>query len=123
MCRYALLYTFGGFYMDLDIECHKPLEALRAYPFIMPQTRPVGFSNDFLASTAGVLLTVHSTLSVFELAPATHHSSLPSACNEEVLCESQWTVGYMTISLSMSLQQTSVETLCEAPFHQDAAAC
>ena len=57
MCRYALLYTFGGFYMDLDIECHKPLDALRAYPFIMPQTRPVGFSNDFLASTAGVQLT------------------------------------------------------------------
>ena len=46
--------------MDLDIECHKPLDALRAYPFIMPQTRPVGFSNDFLASTAGVLLIVHS---------------------------------------------------------------
>ena len=52
-CRYALLYTFGGFYMDLDIECWKPMGALRAYPFIMPQTRPVGFSNDFLASTPG----------------------------------------------------------------------
>ena len=53
MCRYVLLYKFGGFYMDLDIECHKPMDALRAYPFIMPQTRPVGFSNDFLASTPG----------------------------------------------------------------------
>ena len=51
--RYVLLYIFGGFYLDLDIECHKPMDALRAYPFIMPQTRPVGFSNDFLASTAG----------------------------------------------------------------------
>lgn len=49
-----LLYTFGGFYMDLDIECLKPMDALRAYPFVMPQTRPVGFSNDFLASTPGV---------------------------------------------------------------------
>ena len=53
VCRYVLLYTFGGFYMDLDIECYKPMDALRAYPFIMPQTRPVGFSNDFLASTPG----------------------------------------------------------------------
>ena len=53
MCRYVLLYKFGGFYMDLDIECHKPMDALRAYPFIMPQTRPIGFSNDFLASTPG----------------------------------------------------------------------
>ncbi|CAL5227917.1 g10962 [Coccomyxa viridis] len=51
--RYVLLYKFGGFYMDLDIECHKPMDALRAYPFIMPQTRPVGFSNDFFASTPG----------------------------------------------------------------------
>ncbi len=52
-CRYALLYTFGGFYMDLDIECRKPVDALRVYPFIIPQTRPIGFSNDFLASHPG----------------------------------------------------------------------
>ena len=57
LCRYVLLYTFGGFYMDLDIECHKPMDALRAYPFVMPETFPVGFSNDFLASTPGETIT------------------------------------------------------------------
>ncbi len=51
--RYALLYLYGGFYMDLDIECRRPLDFLRAYPFVMPQTRPVGFSNDFLAAAPG----------------------------------------------------------------------
>ena len=39
--------------MDLDIECRRPLDFLRAYPFVMPQTRPVGFSNDFLAAAPG----------------------------------------------------------------------
>ena len=48
--RYVLLYLYGGIYLDLDIECTKPLDFLRAYPFVMPATRPVGFSNDFLAA-------------------------------------------------------------------------
>ncbi len=51
--RYAILYLYGGFYMDLDIECRRPLDFLRSYPFVMPQTRPVGFSNDFLAAAPG----------------------------------------------------------------------
>jgi mannosyltransferase OCH1-like enzyme len=49
-CRYVLLYLYGGIYLDLDVECTKPLDFLRAYPFVMPATRPVGFSNDFLAA-------------------------------------------------------------------------
>ena len=49
--RYVLLYLYGGIYLDLDIECTKPLDFLRAYPFVMPATRPVGFSNDFLAAS------------------------------------------------------------------------
>lgn len=48
-----LLYLYGGVYIDLDIECRKPLDFLRKYPFIMPQTRPVGFSNDFLIAKPG----------------------------------------------------------------------
>lgn len=51
--RYAILYLYGGFYIDLDIECRQPLDFLRSYPFVMPQTRPVGFSNDFLAAAPG----------------------------------------------------------------------
>ncbi|KAK9806525.1 hypothetical protein WJX73_007040 [Symbiochloris irregularis] len=48
--RYAILDTYGGFYLDLDIECRVPLDFMRPYPFVMPATKPVGFSNDFMAS-------------------------------------------------------------------------
>lgn len=52
-CRYAVLQEFGGFYIDLDIECLRPLDFLVKYPYVMPKTRPVGFSNDFMASEPG----------------------------------------------------------------------
>lgn len=51
--RYALLHAHGGFYLDLDIVCKAPLDFMRPYPFVMPATKPVGFSNDFLASVPG----------------------------------------------------------------------
>ena len=81
VCRYALLYTFGGFYMDLDIECHKPIDALRAYPFIMPQTRPVGFSNDFLASTPGEASKLHP-----------HPGAGPDIQKQESKCRLSWSL-------------------------------
>lgn len=49
-CRYAVLQTYGGYYLDLDIECLKPLDFLAKYPIVLPKTWPVGFSNDFIAS-------------------------------------------------------------------------
>ena len=49
-CRYAVLAEYGGFYIDLDIQCRRPLDFLRRYPLVLPATRPVGFSNDFLAA-------------------------------------------------------------------------
>lgn len=52
-CRYAVLQEFGGYYIDLDIECLRPLDFLGRYPYVMPKTRPVGFSNDFMASEPG----------------------------------------------------------------------
>ena len=52
-CRYALLYLYGGIYMDLDVECTHSLDFVRAYPLILPATRPVGFSNDFMAARPG----------------------------------------------------------------------
>ena len=45
-----MLQEFGGYYLDLDIECVRPLHFLGRYPIVMPQTWPVGFSNDFLAA-------------------------------------------------------------------------
>jgi inositol phosphorylceramide mannosyltransferase catalytic subunit len=55
LCRYALLYKYGGIYIDLDIVCQAPLHFLRRYPFVMPATRPVGFSQDFLVAAPGDL--------------------------------------------------------------------
>ena len=98
-----LLYKFGGFYMDLDIECHKPMDALRAYPFIMPQTRPIGFSNDFLASTPGEasppVFVPHSRsmCSVRDLSCQCAHKSclihsLENGCLKAILCTLHWTI-------------------------------
>ncbi len=51
--RYLILHHYGGIYIDLDIVCLHSLEFLRAYDFVMPQTMPVGFSNDFLVGRKG----------------------------------------------------------------------
>lgn len=48
--RYAVLQEYGGYYIDLDIECTRPLNFLARYPVVLPKTWPVGFSNDFLAA-------------------------------------------------------------------------
>jgi mannosyltransferase OCH1-like enzyme len=39
--------------MDLDVQCTHALDFLRAYPLVLPATRPVGFSNDFMAAAPG----------------------------------------------------------------------
>jgi len=39
--RVALMYVSGGFYLDLDIECHKPLDSLCDYPCILGEERIV----------------------------------------------------------------------------------
>lgn len=46
--RLVVLYTFGGIYLDLDIICLQSLDHLRRFPFVLPRTRPVGLSNDFI---------------------------------------------------------------------------
>jgi len=48
--RVFFLHKFGGIYIDLDIECLRSLDFLRHYPWVMPQTKPVGFSNDFMVA-------------------------------------------------------------------------
>ena len=48
-----MLQEYGGYYLDLDIECLRPLDFLGRYPLVMPKTWPVGFSNDFLAAEPG----------------------------------------------------------------------
>ena len=51
--RYFVLYHYGGFYVDLDIGCHGSFEPLRQNELILPKTQPIGFSNDWMASTKG----------------------------------------------------------------------
>jgi len=50
--RLVVLYVYGGIYLDLDIICKKSLDQLLNYQFILPQTTPVGLSNDFIVSQA-----------------------------------------------------------------------
>ena len=46
--RYMLLHHFGGIYADLDIECVRPVDALRVHRVVLPATAPLGFSNDLM---------------------------------------------------------------------------
>ncbi|KAJ3137111.1 hypothetical protein HDU90_002282 [Geranomyces variabilis] len=46
--RYLLLYTYGGVYLDMDIQCRRPLDPLRKFPFLAIAAHPVGVSNSFI---------------------------------------------------------------------------
>jgi mannosyltransferase OCH1-like enzyme len=48
--RLVVLYVYGGIYIDFDIICLKSLDKLLNYQLILPQTIPVGLSNDFIIS-------------------------------------------------------------------------
>lgn len=50
--RLVVLYVYGGIYLDLDIVCLKSLDQLRTFPFVLPRTRPIGLSNDFIVAQA-----------------------------------------------------------------------
>lgn len=39
--------------MDLDIGCVRPMDSLLAFDLLLPQTIPVGVSNDLMFSTKG----------------------------------------------------------------------
>ncbi|KAJ3283705.1 hypothetical protein HK104_010268 [Borealophlyctis nickersoniae] len=50
--RYFILHHYGGVYLDLDVGCRGPsLKSLLIHPVTLPQTEPVGFSNDVLAAS------------------------------------------------------------------------
>jgi mannosyltransferase OCH1-like enzyme len=59
--RYLILYHYGGIYQDLDIKCEKSLERIRRVmassqkEVLIPQTKPIGFSNDVMMATQGNL--------------------------------------------------------------------
>lgn len=46
--RYFVLHRYGGVYMDLDIGCRRNMDPLLYFEVILPQTIPVGVSNDLM---------------------------------------------------------------------------
>ena len=50
--RYFILYHYGGVYMDLDIGCESKnkIQPLLAFDAVIPETKPVGYSNDMMIS-------------------------------------------------------------------------
>ena len=46
--RYFILYEYGGIYSDLDILCSRPCDSLLDHRAIIPETKPLGFSNDLM---------------------------------------------------------------------------
>ncbi len=46
--RYFILYEYGGIYSDLDVICNRNGDFLLSHKAIIPQTEPVGFSNDLI---------------------------------------------------------------------------
>jgi mannosyltransferase OCH1-like enzyme len=52
--RYHVLHAFGGIYQDLDIGCRRSLLPLLQFGgVILPQTKPMGVSNDMMVAPPG----------------------------------------------------------------------
>ena len=51
-CRYAILHAYGGLYVDLDVECFRPVDELLAqYHLVLSRT--IGYNNAVIGSVAG----------------------------------------------------------------------
>ena len=50
--KYFVLWHFGGVYMDLDIDCRRPLDPLLQFPAWFPKTTLLGVNNDVFAARA-----------------------------------------------------------------------
>lgn len=51
--RYFVLAYWGGVYFDLDIGCRRRIDPLLRFEVILPETRPVGVSNDLIFAAKG----------------------------------------------------------------------
>lgn len=51
--RYLVLYKMGGIYLDLDIQCLKPMDFFLTVDWISPPGLPVGLNNAFMAVAPG----------------------------------------------------------------------
>ncbi|TPX62010.1 hypothetical protein SpCBS45565_g07116 [Spizellomyces sp. 'palustris'] len=46
--RYLVLFTYGGTYLDMDLQCRRSLDPFRKFKFVAPAAHPVGISNGFI---------------------------------------------------------------------------
>jgi inositol phosphorylceramide mannosyltransferase catalytic subunit len=57
--RYLILHTFGGVYSDLDIFARRSCEFLQCHGAVIPETLPLGFSNDLMMASSDHPLFAH----------------------------------------------------------------
>lgn len=50
--KYFVIWHYGGVYMDLDIDCRRPLDPLLQFPAWFPKTALLGVNNDVFAARA-----------------------------------------------------------------------
>ena len=54
VARYLVLHQFGGIYVDIDMECIKPLslimDKVKSKGICMYESQPIGYNIDFLAT-------------------------------------------------------------------------
>lgn len=50
--KYFVLFHYGGIYMDLDVDCRRPLDPLLPYAAWFPKTALLGVNNDVMAARA-----------------------------------------------------------------------
>lgn len=50
--KYFVLWHFGGIYMDLDVDCRRPLDPLLQFAAWFPKTTLLGVNNDVFAARA-----------------------------------------------------------------------
>lgn len=48
--KYFVLWHYGGVYMDLDVDCRRPLDPLLQFPAWFPKTTLLGVNNDVFAA-------------------------------------------------------------------------
>lgn len=51
--RYLILHRYGGIYADLDILCERSFEFIGNCDLVLAPTKPLGVSNDLMATEAG----------------------------------------------------------------------
>ena len=85
-----MLYHYGGVYVDLDIGCLRPMDALLTYPVILPRTEPLGISNDLMFAEK-------------------HHPFLGQVIRNLIAFDYSWVLNYPTVMFSTGPMFLSIQ--------------